>query len=135
MVFLHHTIASWPSWPEYAELIGGRFHFLPGELDGRSYPGSGYRFNVRQTVTVESPGPPIVDGIAPVFDLRDEAYLMPVLGDRVRPLLRSNYDFVAENFHHGGVDFKTHPRGSNLVGWTKMARNTPIAYLAHGHGP
>ena len=92
-------------------------------------------YNVPQTVTVESPGHPILDGIAPVFDLRDEAYLMPVLEERVRPLLRSNYDFVAENFHHGGVDFKTHPRGSNLVGWTKMARNAPIAYLAHGHGP
>ena len=135
MVFLHHTIASWPTWPEYAELLGARFHFLPGELGGQAYPGSGYRFNVRQTLTVENPDHPIVEGIDPVFDIRDEAYLMPVLEHTVTPLLRSDFDFVAANFHHGGLGFKEHGRGSNLVGWTKMARNSPIAYLAHGHGP
>jgi len=135
MVFLHHTIASWPSWPEYAELLGGRFHFLPGELKGQHYPGSGYRFNVPQTLTVENANHPIVDGIPPVFDIRDEAYMMAVLEEDVKPLLRSDYDFRAENFHHGGVGFRDHAPASNLVGWTKMARNAPIAYLAHGHGP
>lgn len=135
MVFLHHTIASWPTWPEYAELLGGRFHFLPGELKGKSYPGSGYRFNVQQKLTVENPGHPIVKGLEPAFEIRDEAYLMAVLEDDVQPLLRSDFDFRAENFRYGGVDFESHEPSSNLVGWTKMARNSPIAYLAHGHGP
>ena len=30
MVFLHHAIAAWPSWPEYAELLGGRFSLHAG---------------------------------------------------------------------------------------------------------
>ena len=35
MIFLHHAIAAWPTWPEFAEFLGGRFHFLPGELKGK----------------------------------------------------------------------------------------------------
>ncbi|CAN0496610.1 unnamed protein product, partial [Phaeothamnion confervicola] len=34
LVFLHHAVAGWPAWHEYAELVGGRFHYVPGELDG-----------------------------------------------------------------------------------------------------
>ncbi len=134
MVFLHHTIAAWPTWPEYAELLGGRFHFLPGELGGKSYPGSGFRFDVPQKITVENPDHPIVEGLDPVFDLNDETYMYAVLEDDVTPLLRSDFDFQARNFPYGGVDFKQHPPSSNLVGWTKMARNAPIAYLEPGHG-
>ena len=133
MVFLHHAIASWPTWPEYAEWIGGRFHFLPGELRGVTYPGSGYRFRVDQTITVEAPDHPIVQGIGESFPYRDEAYLLPVLEDDVTPILRSDFTFTADKFHYGGVGFQEHPEGSNLVGWTKKARNSSIAYLQFGH--
>lgn len=67
MVFLHHGAASWPTWPEYADIIGARFHFLPGEFNGKSYPGSGYRFRTRQTITVEDPNHPITDGLGDSF--------------------------------------------------------------------
>ena len=35
-------------------------------------------------------------------------------------------------FRYGGIGFKDHPTGSNLVGWTKTAYNSPIAYLQFG---
>ena len=135
MIFLHHAIAAWPSWPEFGELLGGRFHFLPGELGGTEYPGSGYRFRVPQTITVEDPDHPIVAGLDPTFEITDEAYMFAVLEDDVTPLLRSDFAFSPESFYHGGVDFKHHPPSSNLVGWTKRARNAEIAYLQFGHGP
>ena len=135
MVFLHHAIAAWPSWPEFAEILGGRFHFLPGELDGTAYPGSGYRFRTPQTIEVIDPNHPITQGLAPSFSIVDETYLFPVLEDQVTPLLRSDFQFTADQFRMGGVGFKTHPQGSNLVGWTKRARNSDIAYLQLGHGP
>lgn len=53
----------------------------------------------------------------------------------MNPLLRSDFAFTADNFPSGGVGFKDHPPGSNIVGWTKRARNAPIAYLQPGHGP
>ncbi len=135
MVFMHHAIASWPSWPEFAEVIGGRFHFLPGELDGRQYPGSGFRFRVPQTISVVDESHPIVDGVESEFSIVDEAYLFPVLEDKVQPLLRSDFNFVASEFEMGGIGFEDHPPGSNLVGWTKRSGNSDIAYLQLGHGP
>lgn len=133
MIFMHHAIASWPTWPEFAEVIGGRFHFLPGELRGRHYPGSGYRFRVDQTISVVDLSHPIVEGIGESFPYRDEVYMYPVLEKDVTPLLRSDFSFKPENFRYGGIDFKDHPEGSNLVGWTKKARNSSIAYLQFGH--
>ena len=133
MVFMHHAIASWPTWPEFAEIVGGRFHFLPGELRGKAYPGSGYRFRADQTISVVDPTHPIIEGLAEAFPIRDEVYLYSVFENDVTPLLRSDFAFKAENFRYGGVDFKNHPEGSNLVGWTKKARNSSIAYLQFGH--
>lgn len=135
MVFLHHAISSWPSWPDFGELLGARFHFLPGVLGGKSYPGSGYRFNRRQTITVLDTEHPITQGLGESFEITDETYLFPVLEDQVTPLLRSDFTFTAEHFHHGGDGFKEHPEASSLVGWTKMARNSPIAYIQPGHAP
>ena len=135
-VFIHHAIASWPSWPEFAEIVGGRFHFIPGELRGKRIPGSGYRFNVHQEIEVLDMAHPIVKGFEGTFKIKDEVYLYTVLEDSVRPLLRNtNFKFLPENFNYGGDDFKNHPEGSNLVGWTKAYKNSPIAYIMFGHGP
>lgn len=134
MVFLHHAIASWPTWDEYAEVIGGRFHFLPGELNGKRYSGSGFLPNTRHEIRVEDTSHPVTEGIPERFEMVDELYLMPVLEDRVTPLLRSNFDFTAENFPYGGIDFKDHEQGSNLVGWTNHYKNSNIVYLQFGHG-
>lgn len=135
-VFIHHAIASWPTWPEFAKIVGGRFHFIPGELNGKTYPGSGYRFNIDQVIDVLDTEHPIVEGFGKNFKIKDEVYMYAVLEDEVMPLLRNvNFKFVPENFHHGGDGFKDHPEGSNLVGWTKSYRNSPIAYIMFGHGP
>ena len=99
MVFLHHAIAGWPAWAEYAEIVGGRFHYQPAELAGVSYPDSGYRHDVRHVVEVLDPAHPICAGLEASFGLTDELYLFPVLEDRVHPIMRSTYDFVDTNFY------------------------------------
>ncbi len=133
LVFLHHAIAGWPTWPEYAKIIGGRFHFLPGELNGRQFPGSGYRFRVTQEVNVADPSHPIVEGLGERFTFKDEAYMFPALEEEVRPLLESDFDFSPKNFRYGGVGFESHPNGTSLLGWTKRYGNSPIVYLQPGH--
>lgn len=135
-VFLHHAIASWPTWPEFAEIIGGRFQFVPGKLRGKTMPGSGYRFNVQQEIDVLDTSHPIAEGLGDSFEIKDEVYMYTVFEDDVTPLLRNtNYKFIPENFHHGGDEFKKHQGGSDLVGWTKTYKNSPIAYIMFGHGP
>jgi type 1 glutamine amidotransferase len=144
MVFLHHAIAGWPAWDGYAEIIGGRFHYQPARLDGVAYPDSGYRHDVHHTVEVLDPDHPICAGIDPSFSLTDEVYLFPVLEDRVHPIMRSTYEFVDTNFYSADRAIRgsrndrsgwQHPRGSNLVAWTRIVGASPTAYVQFGDGP
>jgi type 1 glutamine amidotransferase len=144
MVFLHHAIAGWPAWEEYAHVVGGRFHYQPARLAGVDYPDSGYRHDVTHTIEVLQPNHPICAGLDDNFTITDEVYLFPVLEDDVQPLMRSRYDFVDANFYsadraiRGSRDDRTgwhHPVGSNLVAWTKTVEASPIAYLQFGDGP
>ena len=144
VVALHHAIAGWPAWPEYAELLGGRFLYKPGSLRGFDRPDSGYRHDVTHDVIAADPDHPILAGVPERFTLTDEIYLFEVFDDLVQPLLRSSASFSADGFYSaaqavGGKMFSSdgwiHPDGSNLIGWTKRARRSPLAYLQPGDGP
>jgi uncharacterized protein len=140
IVFLHHALAAWPAWPEYAEIIGGRFHYRPARLRDRQWPDSGYRHGVRHQVsTVASHA--VTQGIPEHFEMTDELYLCPVFESAVVPLLRSDYDFSDSNFYSAaravaGEMYSRagwrHPPGSNLVGWAKQWGASPIVYLQGG---
>lgn len=145
LVFLHHAVAGWPAWPEYAEIVGGRFHYQPATLDGVDYPDSGYRFDVTHTVEVLAPEHPVCAGLGASFTLTDELYCFPVLTDRVVPLLRTTFDTAdASQFfsadlairgHRNRNDGWQHPAGSDLVGWATSAGRSPVVYLQFGDGP
>lgn len=140
MVFMHHAIAAWPGWPEYAEIVGGRFHYRPALLRGRQWPDSGYRHQVSHRVSKVA-AHPVTEGIPEHFDITDELYLCPIFEDDVIPLLRSDYAFIDSDFYssaravagemYSRVDWN-HPSGSNLVGWAKRWGNSPIVYLQGG---
>jgi hypothetical protein len=38
VVALHHTMAAHANWPEYAKLIGGKFHLKDHVVDGKTVP-------------------------------------------------------------------------------------------------
>lgn len=141
MVFLHHAIAGWPTWPQYAETVGGRFHYQPAELDGVEYPDSGYRHDVTHTVEVIDPNHPICEGLDPSFEITDEVYLFPVFEESVTPLMRSTHTFTDDEFYSADLAVRgqkssnagwNHPTGSNLLVWTKSAGQSPIAYIQFG---
>ncbi len=143
-VFLHHAIAGWPAWPEYAEIIGGRFLYMPAEMRGELRQDSGYRHAVTHTVIVVADHP-VTQGVPETFEITDELYLYEVFTDDVQPLLTSNHGFVAENFYSAakvvrdGKMFNNegwdHPPGSNLIGWSKTYGNSRIVYLQCGDDP
>lgn len=145
MVFLHHSVASWPMWEDFAEIVGGRFHYQPGTLRGKHYPDSGYRFDVNHTVEVLDPTHPVCAGLGHSFALTDELYLYPVFEDDVVPLLRTTFPMndpsqffstdAAIRGRRNTNDGWTHPTGSQLVGWAKNAGNSPVVYLQFGDGP
>ncbi|MCK9563863.1 MAG: ThuA domain-containing protein [Bacteroidales bacterium] len=141
-VFLHHAIAAWPLWPEYADIVGGRFLYLPGELKGRPRLDSGYRHEVDYRARVVADHP-LTDGVERDFALTDELYLYEVFEEDVIPLLRSDYCFDRDHFYSAAEagrgrmysnDGWDHPPGSDLLGWVKHYRNSPIVYLQPGDG-
>ena len=144
MVFMHHAIAGWPAWEEFAEIVGGRFLYLPGELRGRSLPDSGYRHKVRHTIS-KLHDHPVTEGLPSTFEMTDELYLYEVFEDSIEPLLASDYVFTRDNFYSAtkavaeGRMFDnqgwTHEDASNLVGWIKSYGNSPIAYIQGGDDP
>lgn len=140
MVFMHHALAAWPAWPEYAEIVGGRFHYRPAQLRGQHWPDSGYRHQVTHRVNKVG-SHPVTEGIPKSFEITDELYLCPVFEDDVIPLLRSDYDFEGQQFYSaasavaGQMNSRegwSHTSGSNLVGWVKRHGNSPIVYLQGG---
>ncbi|MEM9033024.1 MAG: ThuA domain-containing protein [Actinomycetota bacterium] len=147
MLVLHHAAAAWPAWEGWAELVGARFHYQPGVLDGREWPDSGYRMDVKHRIRAVADHP-VTAGAAELapdgFELEDELYLWPVLEDSVTPLFRSDADFRAAAYQAAGEAIGapstapgewTHPDGSDLVGWVKTAGRSPLVYLQFGHGP
>jgi len=144
VVALHHAIAGWPAWPGFAELLGGTFLYRPGELRGAPRLDSGYRHNVAYQAQNVAPDHPVMAGLPPSFPLTDELYLYEVFEDEVTPLLRSDYAFDRDHFYSATAAVEgrmgvnegwDHPPGSNLVGWVKRARNSPLVYLQPGDGP
>ena len=143
-VFLHHAIAGWPAWPEYGELIGGRFLYLPAEVRGEPKLDSGYRHEVTHQVRVLADHP-VTAGIPATFQITDELYLYEVFEADVTPLLASDYTFTKDNFYSAahvvlrGKMFDNsdwdHPPGSNLIGWTREVGKSRIVYLQCGDDP
>lgn len=144
LVFLHHALAGWPAWPEYGELIGGRFLYQPTKVRGRDCLDSGYRHEVTHGVRVLDPEHPVTRGLPANFTLTDELYLAEIFEDSVHPLLASDHDFKAANFYSADHavrgrmfcnDDWPHPPGSSMIGWVRRARRSPIVYLQCGDGP
>ncbi len=143
-VFLHHAIAGWPAWERYAQIVGGRFHYMPARLRGKMCQDSGYRHGVTHTVRVLEDHP-VTAGVPAEFDITDELYLSEVFEDDVQPLLASSYDFTAENFYSARKVVEErkmfdnegweHAPGSNLIGWCRAEGKSRIVYLQCGDDP
>ncbi|MFM8857002.1 MAG: ThuA domain-containing protein [Actinomycetota bacterium] len=145
LVFLHHAIAGWPTWPEYGELIGGRFLYQPADVRGHRLPDSGYRFDVTHEVSVVAPSHPVCAGLPDRFQITDELYCFPVFEDSVVPLMRTNFPVEdSSNFFSADLAIRNrrdrrdgwaHPAGSDLVAWAKSAGESAVVYLQFGDGP
>lgn len=140
-VVLHHAIASWANWDGWAEFVGGRYLYQPAVVRGATCPDSGYRHAVPQHITVADHSHPVVSAVPESFDLVDETYLCEVFEDDVTPLLRTDAD-MTDAVHWstslamaGRRDEREgwhHRPGSQLVGWTKIAGRSRLAYLQPG---
>ncbi|PZU83920.1 MAG: hypothetical protein DI528_15785 [Shinella sp.] len=144
IVALHHAIAAWTSWPDYAEALGGILLHFPGEVRGQAVMDGGTRADISMTITAEDPSHPLFAGLPPQFTLIDEAYLMEVFEDRITPLARSDVAYTDRNLYSLRLAMTgerrsnrgwQRPDGSNVVAWTKRSGNSAVAYIQPGHFP
>jgi len=74
LVVWHHAYGSYRDWPEYQNIIGGRYQFQPWtDSKGVSHPASTYQHDVRFGVKVADKKHPVTKGIRD-FDIIDETY-------------------------------------------------------------
>ena len=142
-VAMHHALAGWALWPEWHELLGGRFLYQPGKVRGQAQLDSGYRHDVAYTAQIVADHP-VTAGLPAAFPVIDELYLAPVFTNDFQPLIRARHDFVRDNFYSASAavagrmfDNKgwEHPAGNDCVAWAKQALAARLVYLQFGDGP
>jgi hypothetical protein len=142
-VAMHHALAGWAEWPEWAEMLGGRFLYQPDEVRGEEMLDSGYRHDVAYEAEVLADHP-VTAGLPATFTMCDELYLAQVFANDVTPLIRARHAFIRENFYSAaqavaGAMFSNagwdHPPGSDLIAWTRPVGAGQLVYLQPGDGP
>ncbi len=147
MVLLNHATVSWPLWPLWREISGTSFMLSAGELHGEQVPGSGYRGghgpHPNPTFRLQPQGThPVLDGLQEGFEITDEIYLKSSAFEAsVLPLLRGDYNFIAENFTPPPLAPAqeqaawSHPPGSDLIVWANAVQASPVVVSDVGDGP
>ncbi|MBN1893539.1 ThuA domain-containing protein [bacterium] len=116
VVFLHHSLCSYPQWEEFETIIGGRYHFSEGSRDGRPYKASTYAHDEDVPVHIVHPGHPVLHGISD-FILRDEVYGGFSMLPDMRPLLETD-----------------HPGSEKVIGWWHLYGHSRVVTIQPGHG-
>ncbi len=115
LLALHHSLASFPDWPEYASLIGGKYHETPWKLDGHEMPASTYEHDMEVPVEIVNPQHPVTQGIQN-FTIHDEVYGGFEVKPDAQPLLRT-----------------THPKSGPVLAWHRQEGAGHVVYLQLGH--
>jgi type 1 glutamine amidotransferase len=113
MVFLHHSLASHPEWPEYVQLLGGKYN-LPDHTPDSSLR-SDFKHDIVLSVKVVDKSHPVTEGMED-FEILDEGYSNTTLLPGVEHLLETS-----------------HPDCDPCIGWTHTVKNSKVVYLMGGH--
>jgi type 1 glutamine amidotransferase len=115
LVVLHHALGAWQAWPEYAEIVGGKFLLKPATIGGVQHEKSGWKHGVDYTVHVEDPKHPVTRGVAD-FRIHDETYCKYWVSPKANVILTT--------------DEKT---SDKAIGWTRTYAKARVAFLINGH--
>jgi hypothetical protein len=116
VVALHHSLAAYQDWEEYARIIGGRYYLQPRVVRGERKPGSTFKHGVRYTVHIANPNHPVTRGLKD-FEIVDETYNGFDVHPDVTVLLTTE-----------------EPSSGRVIGWAHTYGRSRIVYLQLGHG-
>lgn len=115
VVALHHSICAFDDWPEYWNIIGGKYFHKPTTVNGKVYPACSYIHDLHFMVKNANPGHPVTKGV-PDFEIFDETYKGYYVADDVTTLLTT-----------------AEPSSTPVIGWTKKYGKSRIVVLQSGH--
>lgn len=115
VVALHHSICAYDDWPEYWNIIGGKYFHKPTTFKGKEYQPCSYIHDLHFNVKVVNPKNPITKGVKD-FEIFDETYKGYYVEDGVTPLLTTD-----------------EPSSTSLIGWAKKYGKARIVVLQSGH--
>jgi len=115
LVSLHHNLGAHRDWPEFTDIIGGRYLFAPETLEGREYPPSTYAHGQDMDIEVVDRDHPVTAGISN-FRIHDEAYGGFFVSRDARVLLTTD-----------------HPGCGREIAWTTSFGNSRVTYILLGH--
>jgi uncharacterized protein len=115
LVVLHHSICAFDNWPEYVNIIGGKYFHKPTVINGKEYPVCSYIHDVHFKVKIADKKHPVTAGLDD-FEIFDETYKGYYVEQGVTPLL------------------ETDEQSSNpVIGWAKMYGKARVVTLQSGH--
>lgn len=115
LVALHHSLANYQDWEEYAKIIGGRYLLAKRTEDGIDKPASSYLHDVRFTAEIADPNHPITRGLSD-FVIHDETYGQLDVRPDVHVLLKTQ-------------ETTSHP----VIAWSHDYRAARVACIQLGH--
>ena len=112
MLFLHHSIASYQNWPEFENILGGKYFEKDRKVPEELW--SNFEHDVWVYSKVEK-YTPVTEGFS---ELRffDEIYGNVRISEGVIPLLKT-----------------THPKSMDIIAWENHFNASTIIYLQPGH--
>jgi type 1 glutamine amidotransferase len=113
MVFLHHSLVSHQEWPEYIQLVGGKYNQPESTSDTSQL--SHYKHDILIKVSVLDKSHPVTSGMAD-FEILDEGYSNTIQLPGIHHLLETS-----------------HPDSDRYIGWTHYYNNSKVVYLMGGH--
>ncbi len=114
VVALHHSICAFDDWPEYWNIIGGKYFHKETTFNGKVYPPCSYIHDLHFNVKVTGKHP-VTEGITG-FTIFDETYKGYYVADDVTPLLTTD-----------------EPSSTPVIGWAKKYGRSRIVVLQSGH--
>jgi type 1 glutamine amidotransferase len=115
LVVLHHSICAFDDWPEYINIIGGKYFHKPTTVKGKEYPACSFLQDLHFKVKIVNPDNPVTKGLTD-FEVYDEAYKGFYVEEDVTPLLTTD-----------------EPNSTHVIGWTKKYGKARVVTIQSGH--
>lgn len=116
LVAVHHCIASYQAWPEFTEILGGKYMLEAGEVAGQSHGASTFKHDIPLLIRIEDREHPVMHGFDD-FMIFDEGYGNLYLSPDAHVLMTTD-----------------HAEASTAMAWTNTYEQARVVYIQPGHG-